>query len=77
MFEREQRYLVIKYKDAIAALTVAERHQLAALSEKVAKHRLDTERDLLNCVVVESDWPMYENTWVAIEQMAETEWSKD
>lgn len=77
MFEREQRYIAIKYKDAAAALTVAERHQLASLAEKVAKHRLDTDRGLLECVVVEADWPIYENTWVAIEQMAETEWSKD
>ena len=77
MFEREQRYLVIKYKDAIASLTVAERFQLAELVGKVTKHRLDTDRGLLDCVVVEADWPIYENTWVAIEQMAETEWSND
>ena len=77
MFEREQRYLVIKYKDASAALTVAERHQLASLAEKVAKHRLDADRGLLDCVVVEADWPIYNDTWMAIEQMAATDASKD
>ena len=77
MFEREQRYLVIKYKDAADALTVAERHQLASLTEKVAKHRLDADRGLLDCVVVEADWPIYNDTWMAIEQMAATDASKD
>lgn len=77
MFEREQRYLVIKYKDAVAALTEDERFQLAKLAGKATKHRLDAGRGLLDCVVVEADWSIYNDTWTAIEQMTVTDTSKD
>ncbi|WP_394294648.1 hypothetical protein [Aeromonas rivipollensis] len=69
-FQREWRYGVIKFSDANAALTEGEREQLATLMEKVAWHRIEQGKAPLECVVVESDWPIYDATWAAVEQMA-------
>lgn len=69
-FQRECRYGVIKFSDANAALTEGEREQLATLMTKVAGHRIEQGKAPLECVVVESDWPIYEATWAAVEQMA-------
>ncbi len=69
-FQREWRYGVIKFSDAIAALSEQEREQLSILMGKVAEHRISQGKEPLECVVVESDWPIYEQTWAAVEQMA-------
>lgn len=66
--ERENRYLVIKHKDAALYLTATERLILVAIAEKVDSHRINRGKPSLTCVVVESDWPEYEPTWQAIEQ---------
>lgn len=66
--KRERRYLVIKYKDAVAALSGSERGLLADLTDKVYAHRTFQGKASLECVVVESDWPEYEPTWAAIEK---------
>lgn len=68
-FKRERRYGVVKFSDANVALTDSEREQLAALMTKVAWHRIEQGKAPLECVVVESDWPIYDATWEAIEQM--------
>lgn len=70
MFQRECRYGVIKFTDANAALSESERKQLAAMMAKVEEHRIGQGKAPLECVVVEADWPIYENTWAAVEQMA-------
>lgn len=58
-FNREERYIVIKISKIIAA----------PFRERVIK---DLKREyadaLVDCVVVESDWPEYEPTWKAIER---------
>ena len=68
-FKRECRYGVVKFSDANVALTDSEREQLATLMEKVGRSRIEQGKGPLECVVVESDWPIYEITWAAIEQM--------
>lgn len=70
IYQRESRYAVIKFTDANQALSVSEREQLASLMEKVAAHRIEQGNGLLECVVIEADWPFYEDAWAAIEQMA-------
>lgn len=65
--ERENRYLVIKFKDAIEALTVEQREELRRISLAIAAHRLDNGKQPLDAVVVESDWPEYEQVWEMIE----------
>lgn len=65
--ERESRYLVIKFKDAIEALTVEQREALRGIALAVTAHRLKNGKQPLEAVVVESDWPEYEQTWNMIE----------
>jgi hypothetical protein len=65
---RENRYIVIKRKDAEAYLTSLELNILIGIGEQIAKCRRLTARPELKCVVVESDWPEYEPTWAAIGQ---------
>jgi hypothetical protein len=67
-FEREFRYLVMKFKDVNKYLTDSEKEILLTLTKRVAEGRCDDGKMPLDCVVVESDWPEYEPTWAAIEQ---------
>ncbi len=64
---RENRYLVIKRKDMVSALTAREIRRLNQLRRKVALARRKAKKEPLVCVVVESDWPEYQPTWRAIE----------
>jgi len=66
-FEREFRYLVMKFKDVNKYLVDTEKEVLLALTKKIANGRSDDMKMPLDCVVVESDWPEYEPTWKAIE----------
>ena len=65
--KRELRYIVIKIKDARAALTGLQLDHLESLCARVNEYRHDFGKRDLACVVVESDWPEYEPTWKAIE----------
>lgn len=67
-FEREDRYLVLKRKDIAATLTKTENEILDALLWKIEKYRINQGKQLLKCVVVESDWPEFEQVWAAIEK---------
>lgn len=72
--QREDRYIVIKRKEAARHLSDAEQQQLTELCEKV--HRGRTERDGkagLACVVVERDWPEYEPVWAMLQQRVNSE----
>jgi len=66
-FEREFRYLVMKFKDVNEYLSDAEKEILLVLVKKIATGRADAGKMPLECVVVESDWPEYEPTWEAIK----------
>ena len=65
---REQRYIVIKIKDADNALNLEQRDALERTLEHIDAYRYVKGKDDLKCVVVESDWDEYESTWKAIEQ---------
>ena len=65
--ERENRYLIIKFKDANEALTVEQREALRYIAVAVAAYRLESGKQTLEAVVVESDWPEYEQVWGMIE----------
>lgn len=58
-FQREERYIVLKLSD----LTENEYNHIEDYIEKCMIERRE-------CVVVESDWPIYEQVWDMIEQMA-------
>lgn len=64
--DREIRYQVAKIKDIQGALTEAELAIFAVLTDKVDKHRIEAGKEPLQCVVVERDWPEYDDTWLAI-----------
>lgn len=66
-FMREERYIVFKLSDVEEHFTPGERQQLARLAEVQRVGRSEGGKPLLECVVVESDWPEYEPTWKAIE----------
>ena len=66
--KREQRYIVLKLTDVSAALTDADTKALKAICDKVTEHRVRRGAAMMDCVVVESDWPEYEPTWAAIER---------
>lgn len=70
--EREERYYVIKKSDLEAALKVKRITQTDVEDLKELLARLNTQRfvsnkEMLKCVVVESDWPEYEKVWRMIE----------
>lgn len=67
-FEREDRYLILKRKDMDAAgLTKLERCALHEICMKVQQARHKRGAGILDAVVVEHDWPEYEQVWKLIE----------
>lgn len=60
MMELENRYLVIKQKDIESILSPSEKIRLACMADKINESRKSDGRDLLKCVVIESDWPEYQ-----------------
>ena len=72
--EREDRYLVWKYKDLKEVCTREESKLLDEISVKIQRHRLKRRvNQFLPCVVVEKDWPKYEQVWKMIEQRVDNE----
>lgn len=70
MMERENRYIVIKRKH-LDLLTDEAKEELENILEGIRIGRqvdIDTGTNDIECVVVEHDWPMYEDTWKAIEK---------
>lgn len=67
-FQREHRYVVLKIKDIDNALELWERDQLINICNKILAYRESTDRDPLECAVVESDWACYDEVWNLIEQ---------
>ena len=67
-FVRENRYLVIKWSDAHKALNIKQTYALSCAVNVLNAMRVKAGRGVLECVVVEKDWPEYEPTWEAIER---------
>ncbi len=72
-FKREERYFVSKLRDAEKYLSKNELKELTRLTAKIDHGRVSDDKHMMNCVVVEKDWPMYEDTWNAIEQFCNKE----
>jgi len=64
---KENRYLVFKYKDIYKYLSLYQQEKLLDLSTAVNLHRLLDDKNPITCVVVEDDWPEYEQVWKLIE----------
>lgn len=67
-FELDPRYIVLKRKDVLEYLSMEERVQLARLTTKIYDCREEEGRQELACVVVESDWPEYMPTVLALKE---------
>jgi hypothetical protein len=66
-FKRENRYVVLKGKDILKYLTQEEKENLHHITYKIQKNREAAGKPLLVCVVVERDWPEYEQAWELIK----------
>ena len=68
-FKREINYVVLKASDLQAVeLTEEELETLRKVRARVDQYRKDAGKQVLECVVVEKDWPEYEPTWLSIER---------
>lgn len=65
-FYRQDRYEVFKWSD-IRKLSTAQQGVIAGLLHSVRVLLDEAGVNPRECVVVESDWPMYGRTWYAIE----------
>ncbi len=72
-FMKELRYHVFKIKDLQAYLAEHPEQKsyiecaLAVLSDACEQSRLKNNKRDFNCVVVESDWRCYDETWKLVE----------
>ena len=74
-FKREDRYIVIKRKH-LDLLTNKAKEDLEDIVTAIRLARqidFDTGVDDIECVVVEKDWPMYEEVWSMIKDFANGE----
>ncbi|EMU9331752.1 hypothetical protein AAA806_002016 [Vibrio cholerae] len=68
-FVREDRYLVLKRSDIETGLSEGQKDILLAIADIVGFERRRLGKTPLECVVVESDWPNYEETWSQIKSV--------
>lgn len=71
-FKREERYIVFKIKDVDAFFSDFHKKQIEELIAHISWHRKHEKMPELSGVFIERDWPMYEDTWKAIQEYAET-----
>ncbi len=64
--KRENRYVVLKLKDLQRCFTDTEFKVLEALCDKVNYYRDCVDKEPLQCLVIESDWPEYDTAWESI-----------
>jgi hypothetical protein len=69
-FNRENRYLVFKRKDIAKYLNQEDVCNLVHISNDIKDGRVEDGKEGLSCVVVESDWPIYEKVWSMVEESA-------
>lgn len=67
-FEREERYIVLKLKD-LEDFNICQDmiDTVRGLEAYIQECRDNAGKILLECAVIESDWPEYEVVWKMIE----------
>lgn len=65
--KREDRYEVLKCADIDAALSDSDKLLLSAVLSKIERYRKEQGKEPIRGVVVEHDWPEYEQVWKMIE----------
>lgn len=71
--KREDRYVVMKHADIDSALSDSDKLLLSAVLSKVERYRKEQRKEPLEAVVVEHDWPEYEQVWKMIETRVDRE----
>lgn len=66
-FEKENRYHVLKITDVNKALSHDDIVRLDEIMRKISTYRHACNKIPLECVVVESDWSIYEDVWALVE----------
>lgn len=69
VFDREARYVVMKMKDVEQYLSNQQKLELCNIVETIRRGRDAGGKQNLECVVVESDWKIYDDVWRMIETM--------
>lgn len=69
-FAKEDRYLVLKRSDIETGLNEEQKNILFHLAQIVGCERRRKGKPVLECVVVESDWPNYSDVWASVESVA-------
>jgi hypothetical protein len=72
-FQRDIMYIVFKLKDIGKYLNQEQLEALAEIAHTIEEKRLAEGRGDLECVVVEHDWPEYEEIWKMIEARVKAE----
>lgn len=73
MMKREERYVVMKHTDIDSALSDSDKLLLSAVLNKVERYRKENGKEPIKAVVVENDWPEYEDVWKKLEARVERE----
>ena len=66
-FKKEQRYFVLKIKDIEKYLDKTLLDKFMTTVNTIEAGREHDNKEPLQCVVVQSDWPEYEHVWKDIE----------
>lgn len=74
--KRENRYLVLKRSDIDEYLTIPEQLQLDSIARAISLGKEIDNKEPKKYVVVAEDWPMYEDTWKAIEDWIDNQPSR-
>lgn len=72
-FKRELRYFVLKVKDVDKFLNDKDKVELNRILDKISFGRSINGKEDLECVVVENDWPEYEQVWDMIKKRVESQ----
>ncbi|CAL9972910.1 hypothetical protein VPHF99_0176 [Vibrio phage F99] len=67
-FKKEDKYFVISRKDVEQALDSEQKQILKYLADPCAENRYSRGKDVLKCVVVESNSMNYEKVWDMVEE---------
>jgi len=66
-FKLEPRYILFKMKDVLEYLSDSQRKQLQKIGLRIALDRISANKPDLDAVVIEKDWPEYQQVCDMIE----------
>lgn len=68
VFERKEKYIVIKIEDARKYLSEAQQSNLAAILQVISIGRYEDGKDVRNFVCISDKLPIYEQVWKLLEK---------